>query len=66
MGQKVNPVGIRLGIVKDWASRWYASIKRIFRHIMCRYQSKRISYVKNWPKLVLAEFKSIVQRVMQE
>lgn len=25
MGQKVNPVGIRLGIVKDWASRWYAS-----------------------------------------
>lgn len=24
MGQKVNPVGIRLGIVKDWASKWYA------------------------------------------
>jgi len=27
MGQKVNPVGIRLGIVKDWASKWYASSK---------------------------------------
>lgn len=27
MGQKVNPVGIRLGIVKDWASRWYASAR---------------------------------------
>lgn len=27
MGQKVNPVGIRLGIVKDWASRWYAPAK---------------------------------------
>jgi small subunit ribosomal protein S3 len=27
MGQKVNPVGIRLGIVKDWASRWYATPK---------------------------------------
>lgn len=25
MGQKVNPIGIRLGIVKDWNSRWYAS-----------------------------------------
>lgn len=25
MGQKVHPVGIRLGIVKDWNSRWYAS-----------------------------------------
>jgi small subunit ribosomal protein S3 len=27
MGQKVHPTGIRLGIVKDWASRWYASSK---------------------------------------
>ena len=27
MGQKVNPVGIRLGIVKDYASKWYASAK---------------------------------------
>ncbi len=24
MGQKVHPIGIRLGIVKDWTSRWYA------------------------------------------
>ncbi|MBI4496166.1 MAG: 30S ribosomal protein S3 [Deltaproteobacteria bacterium] len=24
MGQKVNPVGMRLGIVKTWDSRWYA------------------------------------------
>jgi small subunit ribosomal protein S3 len=27
MGQKVHPTGIRLGIVKDWTSRWYASTK---------------------------------------
>ena len=25
MGQKVNPIGIRLGIVKDWNSTWYAN-----------------------------------------
>lgn len=25
MGQKVHPTGIRLGIVKDWASKWYAN-----------------------------------------
>ncbi len=25
MGQKVHPTGIRLGIVKDWNSKWYAS-----------------------------------------
>ncbi|MBI2890895.1 MAG: 30S ribosomal protein S3 [Nitrospirae bacterium] len=24
MGQKVNPIGLRLKIVKDWSSRWYA------------------------------------------
>jgi small subunit ribosomal protein S3 len=24
MGQKVHPTGIRLGIVKDWTSTWYA------------------------------------------
>ncbi len=23
MGQKVNPIGLRLGIVKTWESRWY-------------------------------------------
>ncbi len=27
MGQKVNPVGIRLGITRDWTSKWYASSK---------------------------------------
>ena len=25
MGQKVNPIGLRLGINKTWDSRWYAS-----------------------------------------
>ena len=24
MGQKVNPIGIRLGIIKDWNSKWFA------------------------------------------
>ncbi len=27
MGQKVHPIGIRLGIVKDWTSTWYADTK---------------------------------------
>jgi len=27
LGQKVNPVGLRLGIVKTWESRWYAGKK---------------------------------------
>ncbi|PLT35331.1 MULTISPECIES: 30S ribosomal protein S3 [Bacillaceae] len=24
MGQKVNPVGLRIGIIRDWESKWYA------------------------------------------
>jgi len=27
MGQKVHPVGIRLGIAKDWASTWYSGTR---------------------------------------
>lgn len=27
MGQKVNPIGLRLGIVKTWESRWYSDKK---------------------------------------
>jgi len=25
MGQKVNPTGLRIGVIKDWESRWYAN-----------------------------------------
>ena len=28
MGQKVHPTGLRLGIVKDWSSTWYADSRR--------------------------------------
>lgn len=24
MGQKINPVGLRIGIIRDWESKWYA------------------------------------------
>src|SRR6202451_2706021 len=32
MGQKVNPIGIRLGITRDWVSKWYASKKQLPMH----------------------------------
>ncbi len=28
MGQKVNPIGFRLGVTKDWKSKWYADKQR--------------------------------------
>jgi len=33
MGQKVNPIGIRLGVVRDWSSTWYAE-KGDFAHFL--------------------------------
>ena len=24
MGQKVNPHGLRVGVIKDWSAKWYA------------------------------------------
>ena len=38
MGQKVHPTGIRLGIVKDWASKWYADSKTFPEHIRADHE----------------------------
>jgi small subunit ribosomal protein S3 len=29
MGQKVSPIGFRLGIIRDWDSKWYASKREV-------------------------------------
>lgn len=34
MGQKVNPFGLRLGIIYNWKSRWFFSNKKIFRETL--------------------------------
>ena len=31
MGQKVNPIGLRLGINRSWDSIWFAKKKRIWK-----------------------------------
>src|SRR5579883_2820185 len=33
MGQKVNPLGIRLGITREWMSKWYAGKKQFAAHV---------------------------------
>ena len=38
MGQKVHPIGIRLGIVKDHASRWYADSKEFPEYVRLDHQ----------------------------
>ena len=47
MGQKVNPIGLRTGINKDWNSKWYASKKDfatfLNRDVLIRnYLSKKL------------------------
>jgi small subunit ribosomal protein S3 len=37
MGQKVNPIGFRLGITRDWTSKWYASTKNFPAHVYTDY-----------------------------
>jgi small subunit ribosomal protein S3 len=56
MGQKVHPIGFRLGIIKDWDSVWYAEGKDyakflhealgIKRHIERRFGSAGIGRIK--------------------
>lgn len=41
MGQKVHPTGIRLGIVKDWASKWYANSQMYPDYVHSDYELRR-------------------------
>jgi small subunit ribosomal protein S3 len=41
MGQKVHPVGIRLGISKDWASKWYADSKTFPEYIATDFEIRK-------------------------
>ncbi len=43
MGQKVNPIGMRLGIVRTWGSRWYAG-KDYHKYVLEDYQLR--TYLK--------------------
>jgi small subunit ribosomal protein S3 len=42
MGQKVNPVGIRLGITRKWDSTWYASSKNFPSHVYTDFQVRQL------------------------
>src|SRR5690606_39845045 len=40
MGHKVHPTGIRLGIAKDWNSKWYAGKKEYAEYL--RSEERRV------------------------
>ena len=41
MGQKVNPHGLRVGIIKDWDSRWYAEGKNFSDDLVEDYNIRK-------------------------
>lgn len=41
MGQKVNPHGLRVGIIKDWDSRWYARNDKVGDFIIEDYKIRK-------------------------
>ena len=56
MGQKVNPVSFRLGVIKTWSSRWYAGKKdfskflhediKIRKHVLKTFNQAAIAKVE--------------------
>jgi small subunit ribosomal protein S3 len=42
MGQKVNPVGIRLGITRDWTSKWYAPTRSFPAFVHADFQVREL------------------------
>jgi small subunit ribosomal protein S3 len=38
MGQKVHPIGIRLGITKEWSSKWFADAKQFPEFVLQDHQ----------------------------
>jgi small subunit ribosomal protein S3 len=41
MGQKVNPLGVRLGITRDWTSKWYAGKKQFPQHVYTDFRVRK-------------------------
>ena len=46
MGQKVNPHGLRVGVIKDWDSRWYAREEKVGDLIVEDYNIRRFFETK--------------------
>ena len=44
MGQKVNPIGLRVGVIRNWDSRWYASAQKFADNIYEDYRLRQ--YIK--------------------
>ena len=64
MGQKVNPHGLRVGVIKDWDSRWYASDEKVGDLIVedqkIRKYLKKTLYGAGVPKIEIERSADVV------
>ena len=64
MGQKVNPHGLRVGVIKDWDSRWYASDEKVGDLIVedqkIRKYLKKTLYGAGVPKIEIERSNDVV------
>ena len=49
MGQKTHPIGFRLGIVKDWQTRWFAAKPREYRELVLEDLTIRQNIMSRYP-----------------
>ena len=65
MGQKVNPHGLRVGVIKDWDSRWFASDKDFGDYVVedheLRKMLKKQLYAAGVPKIEIERTASKVR-----
>ena len=57
MGQKVNPHGLRVGIIKDWDSKWYAE-KDFADNLVEDHEIRTYFLRKDYTALVFPESRS--------
>ena len=64
MGQKVNPHGLRVGVIKDWDSRWYASDEKVGDLLVedhkIRVYLKKTLYSAGVPKIEIERSSDVV------
>lgn len=60
MGQKVNPHGLRVGVIKDWDSRWYANKAEFGNNLVEDYNVrnfiKKNLYAAGVPRIEIERF----------
>ena len=54
MGRKVHPYGFRIGVVRDWRTRWFADKKRPYRELLLEDIAIRKLVLKEMPNAAIS------------